>query len=329
VSATPPAESPTMTTISLLAIICAGGFLGGTIDLLHKLTYKDHKFYLYDHPYSRGTFFLLILRSGFVGIGGARGLAAVRIYADEFKNDLGAIPRDVIYNFALSVIAGFASRTLLPNIANMLDRRLKEQDEKIAEQGTAVAQQSSVIEQTQEQLETQKDELEQQRHELENRKQQHEMAEAIMLGGFALGPAAVKSEIEHAKQGLIELLDKVPKARRAAIYLARIRHEKDKDFDGAIAALSDFLEKNEDTDTPTVDIADVLYNKACYLALKAAHLQTEGAASEAIEDLRKEAVLALERSISLLPANADDAAGDQDLSSLRELEPFQRLIKYV
>jgi hypothetical protein len=135
------------------------------------------------------------------------------------------------------------------------------------------------------------------------------------------------SDITRAKDGLLDILKEEPGDRRAVMMLARIFYEKEHDVDAAIRALSEFIDNSISADVSEHDIADVLYNKACYLTLKAAHLNKEGAASTEIDDLRREAFLALERSISLSPANASDAASDPDLETIRDTEQFRLLVR--
>jgi hypothetical protein len=311
-----------------------GGVFGGTIDLLHKITYRESRFYLYDEHYSRGTFWLLILRSGLVGIGGAIALTAIRIYAGELEQHLEDLPRDVVYNFALSLIAGFAARTLLPNIANILERRLQEQDQKIAAQSDVVGkqeqalnEQGQTLEETRKELDQQKIALDQQHEEIERRKAEQNMAEKLFRGTTALNQNAVHSDINTGKNSLAEVLQTNKSSKTATILLARIFYEKENDVDNSIKVMDDFLYNNPLPPASEQDVADILYNKACYLALKAARFQPqEGAASTETENLRKEALLALERSISLSPGNARDAADDRDFDSIRDSEQFKRLV---
>jgi hypothetical protein len=139
-----------------------------------------------------------------------------------------------------------------------------------------------------------------------------------------------ETDIDAGKKSLTELLQTHPNSKTASIFLGRIFYEKENDLDNSIKAMDDFLNKNPLPPASERDIADVLYNKACYLTLKAARLsEREGAASTETENLQKEALLALERSISLNPGNARDAADDRDFLSIQGSEQFQRLVRPV
>ncbi len=161
----------------LAGLIAGGGFFGGVIDLLHKITYKDASFLVYDEAYNRKIFFLLLLRSGLVGVGGALGLCALRIYAGEFEKDMALSPINVLFNFTLSVIAGFAARTLLPNIASRLERQF---DEKLADERREIDKKMS-----------KQEELIKTETEKQMAVQQADMRyhHALSVGTFALGPS--------------------------------------------------------------------------------------------------------------------------------------------
>jgi hypothetical protein len=305
----------------LFVIVIAGGFFGGIVDLFHKISYRSGRFSLYgeisptyDELLLPSTFWLLVSRSGIIGVGGALALCAIRIYADEFKNHLEELPIHVLYNFSLSVIAGFAARTLLPNIARSLERkfqeRLEEQDKKIDEKEV---QHHEQIEQARISLEAKNQDV----------AKQLKRSEVMLLATAALEGVAVKSDVQIAIAELQKLLMDNPIDRRVAIYLGRLLAREER-LDDAVKTLDDFIAHGP---PPNPDVADALYNKACYLMRKAARLAEKGAASKATEAIYKEAYASLQGSVTLLPANAVDALGDQDFETARNSEEFQRILK--
>jgi len=108
--------------------------------------------------------------------------------------------------------------------------------------------------------------------------------------------------------------------RRANLLLAAL-YKRTGDLDSAIAVLSAFINCKRAYNEIDMHLADALYNRACYHALKFQNSTGEKAAEysrEALGDLRD--------SILISPGNAESAAMDDDFQALWDDPIFKSLV---
>ena len=244
----------------LLALLAIGGAIGGMLDVLNKIDLTAEGYESAGVKVARSDVLVLLLRNASVGIGGSLALTAVRIWLDSFESTTTE-PLHLLFNLSVSVVAGFAARTLLPTIASKLEKQVAAQGEELSDQ--------------KQELETLESQVAEQMAELEY---QEQMAQARV----ALDEGAVDSDRKRAFDALSSILEANPVDRRAAIWLGRIHAEASTpDFDKAIAQLTKFLEeKTSRGQGEDGDAAAAMYNRACYSSLKSEVLGGQGAPPE-------------------------------------------------
>lgn len=114
-------------------------------------------------------------------------------------------------------------------------------------------------------------------------------------------------------QSLKEIQKWAPTDRTIVVYIGRLYRQLG-DYDAAIKELADVIkkrdERGENKGIYAQDHSDVLFNKACYLNLKA-----DGAGAQS-ESLRKDAWKTISESVRIWPANLEDAKNDEDFNGL-------------
>jgi len=147
---------------------------------------------------------------------------------------------------------------------------------------------------------------------------------------YSRGLISALTSLEHGatdqdRLGAIDLLlalrGQFATDRKLNLLLGRL-YRMNKDFDNAIQALSVFLdEKKKKGEAKDKDYADLLYNRACYHALKAGVLGPDQGAAE-----REAACKDLVASIELVPENKLEAKGEPDFSALAGDPTFKAII---
>lgn len=117
-------------------------------------------------------------------------------------------------------------------------------------------------------------------------------------------------------------LSNQPMHRKLNIVLARLYAEGKKNFDEAIRVLKAFIERKVEAGQSDQDMADVLFNLACYYSLK-----MEGTAGAVYKRLEEQGLDAIKKSIEISPNNAQDVLADPDLKNLRDAGHIQALLQ--
>jgi hypothetical protein len=111
--------------------------------------------------------------------------------------------------------------------------------------------------------------------------------------------------------------ERYPLKRKLAIVLARLYAEGEKRMNEAIEVLQSFIRSKTAAKQIDGDVADALFNLACYDSLK-----MEVLAGNERNACGERALDALMRSIQIAPQNAKDVDTDPDLKTLRDSEDF-------
>jgi hypothetical protein len=155
---------------------------------------------------------------------------------------------------------------------------------------------------------------------------------------IALAPDAVPSDWMRGIEALKSVLRDEPDNRRAAIWLGRLYRkmseqgvEQRQYINEAIGTLTRFLEVKERRRQDDEDVADALYNRACYKIRKGDYvadgnfLEDVGNARDISDGLYKDGITDLRRSVELKVLNAVDAINDRDFDTVRSRADFQKL----
>jgi tetratricopeptide (TPR) repeat protein len=276
------AEEPaTLALLQVFALVLFGGGLGGTLDIWHKIDLVGGKFVYITEPLTLCRLFALLAIASIIGTGGS--IAVLFGLAWSNKLDISRDIKSQVFLFTASFVAGFIGRRLLVSIATRLEEQITET-----------------------------------RHEVQTSRKESALAvhmgeynAAIVESTEAMGPSGTPVVQRVAADKLLQLKDRMPTDRKVNILLGRLLKRLG-DLDGSIANLTSFLEakkrRGEDKDN---DYADVLYNRACYYALK-------GDKESAYRDL--------EQSTTLAPRNKEDARSDPDFKAFWNEDRFKELV---
>lgn len=147
-----------------------------------------------------------------------------------------------------------------------------------------------------------------------------EYSDTITTAITAFEPIVTPQDRDDAIKKLLAISAKHPTNRKIHIMLGRLYRRGEK-YDEAVRILAEFLRAKEARGQMDKDYADALYNRACYICLKASKLpQTER------EKYKQEAYQDLEKSFQISPENKIDAAVDDDFLLVKNEDRFRKLI---
>jgi len=185
----------------------------------------------------------------------------------------------------------------------------------------AVEKITEIETETMERLETMTSEIEIKTEEIKTRTSK---GESVETARDALTEPKKRHELLIAKDLLLPLKEKHPTSRTVNMLLGRL-HRWLGEFGQAISVLEEFTEKKKEIgEGEDKDVADALFNIACYKAQMAKLVPD--ISEEDKKALRMEAIDHLERSIALHPENKEDAIEDDDLKPLRGESKFNKLV---
>lgn len=220
----------------------------------------------------------LILASSVIGFVGAVGVTTGLILLGKFSDSNELT--NLLFIFGMSAVGGFGARRFLPQIRDRIEDELNEA-RKEAREANEEAQ---------------------------------EAKEEIRLFA-ALRPGALRSEREECAEYLRKELENDPLNRTNTIILGRLLRVEG-DIPSAISVLTRFINRRDVLEAK--DVADALYNRACYNAL----LYNEPPNKEALLVAIKEDLTV---SFELSPENRKDATRDEDFDGVRDLEALEGL----
>tara|TARA_R110002126_G_scaffold75469_23_gene188408 strand:- start:12572 stop:13366 length:795 start_codon:yes stop_codon:yes gene_type:complete len=262
----------------------AGGAIGGFFDFLNRLGLnKNEKVIAFQGAPLKGSQFLsLSAVSSALGIGGALAVQFTMIGIGKFPKEANV--ETIMLLFTLSVVAGFSGRKVLGIVTNKLEDQIGEAKRKSEEA-------------------------------LEEANESNQLIKAVAM----LGPHSSIGERVETVANLERMLKQNPTDRAVAILTGRL-YRRDGNYASAINILSEFIENKRTKKELDKDLADVLYNRACYRVLKnaSATLNSETEVMNALDDLRC--------SISIEESNKQDAASDGDFDSVKEHPEFIKLV---
>lgn len=238
-------------------------------------------------------------------IGGAGGaLAFGAVLAVDGKFDTRPSEKLKLVVLSTGITAGFAGFRLLKLLGSRLDEQIVAMER-----------------QTQSKLDEQRKQVDGEivrmgKQVAEARTQMAQFAEALNYASIALNKVKTGKRIDELLREAVLKLEAVRKwcssDRQVGMLLGRLLRHQGK-VDDAIRVLSEVVDARKregliDDD----DMADLLYNRACYWNLRA----RAPAHTEEQQTLRAEAWADLKESCSLSPSNLDEATADEDLTDL-------------
>ena len=288
-----------------LLLILLPGALGGSVqwlsNLVQELKQKDKV------ATRKDIAPLPMFTQALVGCGGALATTLVLIAVGKFPEDPS---KDWLFLVSLSFVAGFIGHRLLPIVAARLEqqiaesKRASEEAKKASEQAKQVAEQAT-----------------------KDVGKGRAVDEAVDATFIALQKADLENEdlpaerIQTYIRYLEDLSKEEPTKRKLHIMLGRL-YRRLGSYDEAIGVLSRFIEAKEAAGQGSDEhTADAFYNRACCRSVKSK--QEEGREAD---ELKKEAVDDLGKSVALSPQNATEAKTDNDFDALREDETFRTLV---
>lgn len=131
----------------------------------------------------------------------------------------------------------------------------------------------------------------------------------------------LESDVQSIIGKLENWRSREPYDRRPTIYIGRLLRWQGR-YAYAAKSLEKFIDYKRQRREFDEDYADVLYNKACYLAIDSAQAPDPGAKEQCLTG----ALEALEESIKYNSSNARDAWQDGDFDSIRDDAKFLNLV---
>ena len=280
-----------LSTLQILFIMCAAGAFGGMLDVIQLIDVR--KLVEQEGPIVVFTrrFFVALALGAFGGIGGA--VAMLFIITATAKLDTGDKPENLLLLISLGMVSGFLGYRVLRSVAMRVEKQIQDVEER-----------------TDKKI----------REAESNLKRYTEIIEAVNIGRSVVADrSAERFALEEAIEKLEALRSQMPDHREINIVLGTIYRKMGK-YRKAIQTLTEALQAMRAKGAKDKDVADVLYNRACYYNLLADSVDgTERG------ELKQNAFADLEASFRLSPSNRSDAAEDGDFLSLRNEERFRTL----
>jgi len=238
------------------------------------------------------------------GIGGAiAGLLILLVDGKIQRTDL--TDHDRLLYAGTGLVAGFIGFRLLKRVAERFDK-VMEAAEKKAEQTAERVTEDKLAQEHQKEM------------------QRDLLTRSIGQGLIAAGGNVRPSEIDQAIRNLELARKEFPRDRTAIIVLARLYANQRRDLQTAIETLTHGLDAvQQQQTTQQKDIADILYNRACYYFRLAKQTADEGEKARLIELMYTD----LDRSFQLSSENIQDAHQDTDFQDLKTDSRFAKLTK--
>jgi len=303
--ATPGLERFTGLTMSpwldvLLCFALSGAFGGvlGAIQVADISTLLRSSLSAHWTPFRAYNVTLALVIGALGGIGGA--IAAMLVMALDSKIAIPVQDTHRLIYIGMGTVAGFLGFKLLGKIAERVGTWLEIEKEvkKQVERST-----TEIIAQ--------------------ERKRADELISAITKALAAQEPHASERVVADAVAALERVRGEAPDNRTAAMMLGWLYASKQNDIKKAIAVLTDALGamKARRTEEPQ-NVADVLYNRACYF-----YRLAEGAQEAEKSNLKASMYKDLEDSVRLKPENAQDALNEpHDFENVKSDAEFRRLV---
>jgi hypothetical protein len=297
-----------------LIVSCIGGAVGGIAECLTHLKLSATGLMFDGAKADREAFRSFVRVSAWIGLAGAVGVlfvfVATRWWQEESKTD--SLP---LFVLTLSVAAGFGARRLLPHLTRRLEQQIKE----VGDEAKDAKVESGIAQQVAKEAEG----------KAEQAKEEAFVSQIIArsLATLNEGEKAPPNEVFECIEAIGGLLGRRPMHRTANIVLGRLLNAAG-DLVGAIDALDRFIEAKNSSGQLDGDLADALFNRACYHVKVWQEAGAEPSA-DGLKYRKQRALEDLKESFKLKPKNIHDAQTDPDLKPLWQDHEFLALIQLL
>ncbi len=276
-----------MSLLKILSIIILSGGFGGVLGGLSRLDTNYANIVIKNISFRVIVAFLgyIVIKILF-GIGGGIVLIFALIWIGKFKTD--DMIQNILFLSSLCIIAGFSGERVITILARRLERELEKTKEDIRETKQKFEEEIT-----------------------------YERAITMAVNALATGNI---NERKMVIEEILPLKRKLLIDRKLHIFLGRLYRKINK-YDEAIKVLSDFISEKEKVGEGTDrDVADILFNKACYYVLKAENLPEIEK-----EEIKNLAYNDLEKSFAYHPPNRGEAKSDPDFQGIWDENRFREL----
>jgi hypothetical protein len=270
-----------LTVADILNIAVWSGAAGGVIAVGTQITVRQNNVFFAKEPAHPWPVTLMIATHIVMGMGSAVGLLFVLHFLQLLHPDQTV--DNVLFLISGCLIAGIAAQRLIPTLTDTLTRQLK-MIEKEAEQTREVAEEAFLLTQA----------------------------------TATLDPNIPKTDKLKMLSKMRAQLSKTP-LDRALIILSGRLYRGLGDLRGAVEVLETFVRNKESAGQIDKDVADALYNIACYYCLEWNKNKSAGTKTKSLDALR--------RSTQISPENKRDAIDDPDFDCLREEQEFKDIVQ--
>ena len=348
--AKPAMNDPKMEFWTAVALICAGGALGGLAAGLIRLNPGKGKLRLDDADHlSDGSVVLAVILSVIVGMSGAAAVQFALIFISGATRLVQGI-ENKLFMFSISTAAGFGARSLLPVLSASLRKQIKSIDERTRETKELASELKTLVDQvrsetqsvdnrTQEtktmasELKTLVDQLRAQSWDAQVRRVAGDLMKSFYAEqldrdkagrGVQLPSAITPGEVSRVLSELDGLIERDPKNyhalhARASIYVLNGDLEKG---EVEFKALVRVLDSGTSPDADKVKLYDSIYNLACISGRRYKQSPNDVDFERALVWIR--------RIFAECPRLIEAVHTDGDFATLREREAYKTLhAKYV
>lgn len=280
--------------------IALGGFLGGVVSYFTTLNIKGNEILSYNgmEKLIGKILFIALIINGIIGVAGSFAIIGFLDWIDKLSSKGGEI--ELIPLFGISIIAGFASRSILPSLADKLDKDLISKVEKNETNIKEVDKKIQIDKKITENI---------------------EIAKELLSNNIRFVEGDVKQAIKRLEDNLIN----DPTNRLSLIWLGRLYEEKLNDAKSAIDETNKYLVKFKKCLTGdkflNEDYAAGLYNLACYEAVYAKQNENNNEIlNEYLERSKKHLIEALSFDIEIKKDIKSDINYDENTKTNGDLE---------
>lgn len=296
----------------IVSLMVAGGAMGGIAHFFAQFRIKGLTLHINGETASVTTTFWQAFFSSITGIAGAMAIQFILILLGAFRSS--AAPIDQIFILSISVAAGFGAKQILPQITESLMRKLQQVDEKATEAGTTSTRALEEVKKASDRIQ-----------QVDKSVVEKSMLYTLVANALRLKDTEDEDkqlEINQERAQMVDLLRvHIAKEPLLGAYrrpCGRLLKNLGR-LNEAINEMDDFLKlRRAANQTDDDDFADVLFNKACYHALRWGQSHDAADKNTALELLRS--------SFDILPSNRDHAERDPDLDELRADPDWQQFV---
>ena len=284
------------------AVAGVGGLIGGWAEFVTHVKIAKGKIRYDDEDITPEHLKFLRSHSLIVGFAGAWATLFVFVITRWWETEIQQ-PSLPLFILTLSVAGGFGARRLLPQLADKLKQQIEQTNIKVQEVEQMADSAKDVAS--------------------DAKRQSERTAMLSRARATVATPGAAMGDVFTAAEELRNLFKQNPLDREVLIPLGNLL-AKANQIDGAIETLTGFIDAKRSAGQLDNDLADVLFNRACYFVRKWQEMKNPN--PEAADKRRVKAIADLKDSFAIKLSNIEDAEQDDDLAPLRVDSDYQAML---